>query len=316
MNILRDKQLYKSYITQHESIPVFNQPFWLDAVCGDKNWQVVLITDNNEIVAAMPYYIKKKYIFEIITTPKHTQRFSPCIKYPQKIKTYSHKVDFENKVMTALLSAFPKEIYFQSTFHFDYQNALPFYWSGYKVNYRHTYVIDDISSPEEVFNGFSNNRKRVIRRAKKNITVKDDLTPERFYKLHQESLKQKKSNISYSFVHFKKIYNACKENECGKIFHAIDDDMNLHAALYIIWDNKAAYHLIPVVNPNFYKSQAISLLVFNAIEYLQDKTSSYDFEGSMMINIEKAYREYGALPKPFFNIEKSKSRLIKRAFCL
>lgn len=316
MEIIRDKQQYASYIKTHKNLPIFNKPYWLDAVCGEKNWHVILVSDANKIVAAIPYYIKKKYIFEIATIPKHTQRFSPCITYPEKIKTYSHKIDFENKVMAILLAAYPDKIYFQSNFHFDYENALPFYWSGYKVNYRHTYVIDDISSPEEVFKGFSNNRKRVIKKARKTITVKDNLREDEFYSFHKESLEQKGSIISYSLEHFRNIYNVCKKNKCGKIFYALDDSLNLHAALFIVWDHKAAYHLIPVVNPKFYKSQAVSLLVFNAIEFLRDKTLSYDFEGSMTINVEKAYREYGALPRPFFNISKSSSKLIKRILCV
>ena len=316
MEIIRDKQQYASYIKQHNDLPIFNQPFWLDAVCGQNNWQVILIADNNEIVAAIPYFLKRKYIFKIITMPKHTQRFSPCIKYPKKLKTYSHKVDYENKIISVLLAALPNKIYAQLSFHFDYENILPFLWSGTRVNYRHTYIIDDISKPEKVFKEFSNNRRRVINKAKKTITIKDGLAAEEFYIFHKESLKKKNSSISYSLEHFKKIHNACKLNKCGKIFHAVDSEMNIHAALFVIWDHKAAYHLIPVVNPKLYKSQAISLIVFHAISFLRDKTTSYDFEGSMMKNVEKAYREYGALPKPYFNISTSKSKLIKKLLCI
>lgn len=314
MEIVRDKKQYAYYIKTQNCLPIFNQPFWLDAVCGENNWEVILVADNKEVVAATPYFLKKKYIFEIITMPKHTQRFSPCISYPEKLKTYSHKVDYENEIISLLLSALPEKIYSQLSFHFDYNNMLPLLWSGARVNYRHTYVIDDISMPEKVFKEFSNNRRRVVNKAKKTITIKDDLTPENFYFFHKESLEKKNSTISYSLEHFKRIYNACMLNKCGRIFHAIDSEMKSHAALFVIWDNKAAYHLIPVVNPSLYKSQSISLLAFHAIDFLKNKTKSYDFEGSMMKGVEKAYREYGALPQAYFNISTSKYKLVKRLF--
>jgi hypothetical protein len=315
MEIVKDKKLYASYIQQYNQLPIFNQPFWLDAVCGKDNWNVILIIDNKQIVAALPYFVKKKYMFEIITMPKHTQRFSPCLKYSDKLKTYNHKIDFENKIMAMLLSALPSKIYSQISLHFDYNNILPLLWSGYKLKYRHTYVIDNITSIDEVFYRFSKNRKRSVRKAKKNVFIKDDLDAEKFYSFHQRSLEKKSNKISYSINHFEKIYNACRINKCGKTFYAIDKDKNMHAALFIIWDKQAAYHLIPVVNPDFYKSQSISLLVYHAIEFLKDKTKTYDFEGSMMMNVEKAYREYGALPKSYFNISTSKFRLSKILFC-
>jgi lipid II:glycine glycyltransferase (peptidoglycan interpeptide bridge formation enzyme) len=316
MEVIRDKQQYASYIESRFDVPIFNKPFWLDAVCGKNNWHVVIVIQNDEIIAAIPYYTKKKFLFEIITTPKHTQRFSPCITYPKKIKTYSHKIDFENKLLKVLLDAFPKKFFFQKSFHFDYENILPLLWASYWVRYRHTYVIDDISSTGQVFKNFSNNRRRVIKRAQKSLTIKDNLKANAFYNFHLTSLQQRDKVISYSAEHFKEIYNACEKNKCGKIFSAVDVDGNLHAALFFIWDNGAAYHLVPIVSPKFYKSQAISLLVFHAIKFLKYKTKSYDFEGSMLPNVEKAYREYGALPKKYYHISTSNCFLIKHLLCL
>jgi hypothetical protein len=316
MDIIRDKQKYASYIRECKGLPIFNEVFWLDAVCGKNNWHVVLVADNGDIVAAIPYYIKRKYLFNIVTVPKHTQRFSPCIRYPKKLKTYSHKIDFENKVIEVLLGALPNNIYTQTSIHFDYKNVLPLYWSGFRVSYMHTYVIRDISSPEKVFDDFSNNRKRGVKKASKSIVVKNNMEAGEFYVFHKESLHAKGDVISYSREHFIRLYNACKKNMCGEIFYALDDSMNIHAALFVVWDDYAGYHLVPVVNPKYYKSQAVSLIVYKVIEFLQGKTLSYDFEGSMLVNIEKAYREYGARPQAYFNIRKSNSKLVKHALRL
>lgn len=213
--------------------------------------------------------------------------------------------------MLALLSAFPRNIYFQYRFHFDYKNVLPLCWTGYRVAYNHTYVIDDISNPDNAFVGFSNNRKRDIKKAEKICTVREDLPVEDFYYYHKKCLARKNSVISYSLSHIKQIYGACRDNECIKIIYAVDFGGSIHAALLVVWDTQAAYHLIPIVNPEFYKSQAMSLLVSYAIKFLSGKTTAYDFEGSMTINIEKAYRDYGALPKGFFGISTSKYKIVK-----
>ena len=64
-------------------------------------------------------------------------------------------------------------------------------------------------------------------------------------------------------------------------------------------------------NPFFRNSQAISLLMWDAIQFTHKEKKSFDFEGSMIEPIERFFRSFGSSPKNYFQIKKSNSLLFK-----
>ena len=51
-----NKSDYNTFCNQHD-LPIFYQPWWLDAV--SKNWDVVVYKKSNQIFGVFPYEIKK-----------------------------------------------------------------------------------------------------------------------------------------------------------------------------------------------------------------------------------------------------------------
>ena len=58
---MNTKKKYRKFCKTQSSIPIFSKDWWLDAVCGEDNWDVVLVEKGEEISASMPYYLKRKY---------------------------------------------------------------------------------------------------------------------------------------------------------------------------------------------------------------------------------------------------------------
>jgi len=87
--------------------------------------------------------------------------------------------------------------------------------------------------------------------------------------------------------------------------------MNLHAALFIVWDENCAYNLISTINPKFRSSGASSLVFWEAIKHMSTKSKLFDFEGSMDKNIEESFREFGSTQIPYFRIRKFNSVCFK-----
>ena len=56
-----DKETYRSLCKIEPTIPIFSRDWWLDAVCGKDNWDVALVGKGGMIVAAMPYYMQKRF---------------------------------------------------------------------------------------------------------------------------------------------------------------------------------------------------------------------------------------------------------------
>jgi len=40
---LIDKELYREFCKVEDNIPIFSKDWWMDAVCGEDKWDVILI---------------------------------------------------------------------------------------------------------------------------------------------------------------------------------------------------------------------------------------------------------------------------------
>jgi hypothetical protein len=304
---MTNKQKYQNFCQEEFNIPIFSQPFWLDAVCGEENWDAILYEKRGVIIASMPYYIRKRYGISYITQPKFTQTLGPWIKYPKDM-TYGKKLSFEKEVMNALIEQLEKlsVVFFQQSFNFKITNWLPFYWKGYSQTTNYTYRIEDISDVEKSFEHFHGSIKNNIRKSlKQGLTISFDLPAKDFYKLHKNSLQKKGKLLSFSFDLFSRIYETVYKNNCGRVIYATDQENNLHCAKLFIYDRNSAYYLISILDPDYRKSMSQTLLIYEALKYFSDKTKSFDFEGSMIESVEASNMKFGAVQTPYFRITKT-----------
>lgn len=287
-------------------VPVFSQPWWLDAVCIDGYWDVVLYEKNGEVIGALPYYVKKRFGLSYITQPQFTQNNGVLIKYPENQK-YEKKLSLEKEVMTALIAEIEKlpVVFYQQSFHCGITNWLPFYWKGYKQTTSYTYRINDILDIKVVLDNFEHSKRKNIRKSTKEVDVKFDLGAEGFYNNHVMSLKKQNAVIGYSLDLFKRIYKAAYNNNKGKVLVCRDKNDNIHAALFVIWDDQCAYDLISTIDPDFRNSGAASLAVYEIIKYVSEFVEIFDFEGSMIEGVEGSFRKFGAVQTPYFCINKT-----------
>lgn len=143
------------------------------------------------------------------------------------------------------------------------------------------------------------------------MKLKYDLSAYDFYNNHKMTLEKQGEKISYSFDVFEKIYNACYERNSGKTFYTVDEIGNIHCALFIVWDDLSAYDLISTIDPDYRNIGAASLVVLEAIKYVSKYTKKFDFEGSMIENVENSFRKFGAVQTPYFCIYKDKSKMFR-----
>lgn len=301
------KEKYIQLCKTEDSIPVFLRPFWLDTVCGEEQWDVILYEKNTRIIAALPYYIENKFGLRYITQPPFTQISGPWIKYPHKIKQYK-KLSLEKEVMNHFIVQLEKLpiCFYQQKFSYKITNWLPFFWRGYKQTTRYTYIIEDIKDLDTVYKNFHSSKKRNIKQAlKHDLQIGFDLPAREFYENHRYTLKKKGKIISYPYNLFERIYNAAYLNNSGKVIYAKGKNGELHSALFVIWDLNSAYNLISTIDPDHVSSRSSTLLVSEIICFLSDKTKSYDFEGSMDQFIEYSYSKFGTIQTPYFSLWKT-----------
>lgn len=314
-----NKERYILFCQENKKVPLFMQAWWMDAVCNYKNWDVLFYEKNNIIIAVWVYHFVKKFGLKLIIQPQLTQTNGIWIDYPDYLSN-NEIVTFDKVVMTDLLNQFKNEkfSYYDQNFHYSIKNWLPFYWRDFKQTTRYTYQITDISNPMQCYKKFRLSKRTHINKAKKTLHLKTnfELSGQDFYKHIKQNLSSLGKKVNYSNELFMRIYNTSVSRNQGCIISAFDENNNLHAALFIVWDQNSAYDLISTINPTYKSSGASSLVVMEAIKAMSDKTQIFDFEGSMNENIENSFRQFGSIQVPYFRIIKQKSLFLELIFRL
>lgn len=313
---MTNKEKY-SIFCKNESVyvPIFSQPWWLDAACGEENWDVYVVEKGGSFVAAMPYYLENRNGYKIITKAKNTQNNGIIICYPPNQK-YAAKLAYEEKIINEVIEFIENMGIdkYEQQYHYSFDNWLPFFWNYYKAMTRYTYVIEDTTDMEVVKKNYTTNIRKNLKKAQRCVHIrKEELSIEQFYEINKMSFDRQGKEIPYSLEFVQNIYKACKLNDAVKILSAEDDQQNIHSVAMIVWDKESVYYLLNGTNPEYKSSQANCLLIHESIKCASKLGKKFDFEGSVIKPIEKAFREYGGVRKPYFRIYKIFNEELRRA---
>jgi lipid II:glycine glycyltransferase (peptidoglycan interpeptide bridge formation enzyme) len=300
---------YRKFSKKENDIPLFSQPWWLDTVCGPDNWSVALVEKGGNIFASMPYYIEKKYGQTIIKHPKLTQTLGIYFKYPKKQKYYK-KLSFEKEMIHKLIEQLPKFDKFSKSFNYNTTNLLPFYWKGFTLQVNYTYTIENITL-EELEKGFETDIRRRRRKAEElGVKVYEGSDIEKFYELNQMTFIRQKASIPYSFDFVEKLYTLTREKDASKIFFAKYKG-EVIAAAFLVFDKSNLYYIMGGIDPDKRDLGGMDMVQYESIKFALKSNRVFDFEGSMIESIEKYVRSFGAIQKPYYQVTKINSKVLK-----
>jgi len=306
---MTNKDKYIEFCKNKDDIPVFSQPWWLDVVSEANEWNVAVVEKGGNIFATMPYYLEKKYGKIVIKNPKLTQTLGIYFNYPKNQKYYK-KLSFEKEMIGTLIEQLPLFSKFSKSFHFKYQNILPFYWLGFESKINYTYTIENISI-EELEKKFETDIRRRRRKALNlGIEVYESDDIETFYELNKKTFIRQEVSIPYSFEFVKRVYSTVSENSAGKMLFAKYEDRVI-AAIFLVYDNQSVYYIMGGIDPEKRDLGAMDLLQYESIKFALNSKRAYDFEGSMIESIEKYFRSFGSMQKAYFQVTKTPSKILK-----
>ncbi len=297
---MTDKEKYIQHCETETSIPLFSMPWWLDAVCGRDNWDVIVHEKGGRVIASWPFVMRSKFGFNAITCPKMTQKLGIWLA-PSEAK-YAKQLGRQKDIVQSLVKKLPKHSVLVQSFHHTFENWLPLFWSGFESVTKYTYVISDLSNLDAVWSDTQANIRTDIRKAEKSLTIRDDLPVEEFYRVACLTYSRQQKEMTYSLDFLKRIIDAAVSQNAGKTLFAVDEEGRTHAVLFLVWDKATAYYLIGGADPELRNSGAGSLNVWEAIKFASTVSESFDFEGSMVESIERFFRNFGARQQPYFRI--------------
>ena len=94
------------------------------------------------------------------------------------------------------------------------------------------------------------------------------------------------------------------EHSARKLLCAVDEQGRVHAAAYFVYDENTCYYLIGGGDPELRNSGAASLLLWEGIRFASTVSRSFDFEGSMIEDIERFFRAFGGTPQVYYRVSR------------
>ena len=306
----KNRQLYTLFCEQ-EQLPIFFQPWWLDVTVGATNWDVALHFDKqNEIIAVLPFVVKKKLGFPLLSHPKLTPHLGPWIKpNPDQLKS-SRKFDQEIKYYKSLIQQLPNTFYTNFNCLPTVANALPFYWSGYDVSTLYTYQLSLELSVQQLYTQLKGSVRTEIKSAAGHLQWRQVENLNEIWHLQELTYMNQGVEHPFDLNFFKKVDEAVVQQADRLLVGLKNKSGDWVAFSYFLIDGQTAYLLLTGRASKIDKGNAISYLLWESIKYLKEKVTVLDFEGSMNQGIEKRYRSFGGKQIPYFKLSKSKNKLI------
>lgn len=304
-----NKEKYRALCQTDDSIPVFLKDWWLDAVCGDQYWDVAIVEEGNSIKAAYPYRKSTRMGLTMLNMPALTSGWGPWVKYPSDQK-YASRLSYEHQITSELIEQLPAFDYFNHRFRYDTVNGLPFFWKGFSLTTRYTYVIEDLTNLTSVWDNLNSSARSQIRKAEKVVSIVETEDVSELYRFSELIFKRQDNRIPYTFEFLKRLDAACAQHQSRKILIAKDPDGRIHAALYLTWDKQSAYYLAGGIDPEA-SGGVFSLLMWKAIEHASKVTQKFNFEGSMIEPVERFFRSFGPKQLAYLQVQKINSSLLR-----
>ena len=304
---MTDKERYRELCTFEPSIPIYSRDWWLDCVCGDNKWDVLLYYSDicsGEIEAAFPFYIPYK---KGITMPAFSQTLGIWFNPVFEKENYSKNLLRKQDICEQLISLLPVHTYFIQNFHHSFTDWLPFYWKGFRQTTRYSYILPDVRNITEIEKNRSYDIRQNIKKAqaKYNIKINTHISADLFLEIYAKTF-ERQGEQSYQPEILRRLIEAAYSRNQGDTWGAFDEAGQLHAVVFVAWQENCAYYIAGGSDSTGRKSGAHLLVLSEAIRAVSNISTSFDFEGSMIQGVERVFRSFGAIQKPYFTISKGR----------
>ena len=284
---------------------VFNSPAWLSIYGG--GLKVYGIFDKGDtLIGIFNLYFDRVKGFSHLKNPPYSPTISLVFKNPSSNIAKKHSFDKSiYKLIVDFVNGLGKTI---NTFTLPTtcNDMQPFIWNKYKVipNYTYRFNLAGLTA-DEVFAKFSPERRNDIKKAVKD-EVECKLTHDYSIvkEMVQHTFDRKEKSLNGDLIDQILSKFANESNSFSFVSYLNSKPI---AASFIIYDQHMAYYLLGGYDPSNKHQGAGALAVQNAINHtLGLGIPVFDFEGSMLPEVEKYFRAFGGEMKTMYTINKAK----------
>lgn len=271
--------LKKAYqkLCDYTYLPVYWQPWWLEAASGGK-WDVAIVEKENQVVGAWPYYAWRKYGLRVLGAPTLTPRLGPWL-------AEGFFLEGQKRIIRELLSQMPTHDLLEQKCQWVGKEA--FKYLKLKAVPASSYYI-----PADAASGFSSATRRQVKKAECLLTLTKG-SGQDLYTLICQSFARNGRRVPYSLSVLERLVAASDERGCGRVTIAQQGNKPV-AGIWLVWDTQRMYYMAGGLDARYKTTGGMSLLIARAIHRAQTAGLVFDFEGGASPKLGKFFRGFGA----------------------
>ena len=281
---------------------IFNTSKWLATF--DNILIYGIYDEGGNLIGGFHLYREKKFGITVYRNPPFTPLIGPFIKNEAK---NAAKIANKNREILLLIADYLdkfKHSIISVSLGRNIIDTLPFIWKKYKAIAGYTYIIDLSYSIEELYKSISPEKRNDINRAKRdNAVIKRIFEFNIVKSLVLKTFSRQEKNINEKYLD-KILFEFANENNSFAFATYIEGKPV--ASVFCIFDTTTAYYLLGGYDHENKHRGAGVIAMWEAIKHSKNIGLKYfDFEGSMVPQIERYFRNFGGNLTPYFRMAKA-----------
>jgi hypothetical protein len=287
-----DKNKWDACIQESGQVLLYGYSWYLDLLTPE--WCALVQDDYSSV---MPLPMRKKMGIHYVYQPF----------YLQQLGIFS-KEEISLKILNDFLDKIPLKIKYIDT---NLNISNPIVGLNHKLIKRTNYELDLRRKAEDIFQNYSSNTTRNIKKSKSLISIEENISAKELIRLKKENTLPSRSTRFYDWmINF--VEQLLIRNH-GKIIGAKVEGKLVAAALFGI-DKSRIYYLIPVSNHEGKELRAMFAIIDFVIGSYSGSGKVLDFEGSDIAGIARFFEGFGAKPVYYYKLKINRLPFLLRIF--
>jgi len=266
---------------------IYAYSWYLDIVAD--NWDV-LVLDDYEAVMPLPFFrLKRSFFIRKLAQPNFCQQlgvFSNCKLSDDVVRQF-----------VVRFSEFKLKTYNFNSYYKLNNSSL-----NYKVAEKVNYELNLRNSYSAIKKGYSKSLLRNLKKANKvDLVISSDISILQFILMKENNKKHKIKKEQYKIM--KRLIKELIQRKKGNLYGVFLEN-KLIASAYFIEENNRFTHLFSATTSTGKEFSAISFLFDNIVENNATENMIFDFEGSMIPNVARFFKSFGAQKINYYSLEK------------
>lgn len=281
---------------------VFNSPHWLALYRGLELYGIYNL--NKELIGAFNLFKAAKLGLNYYITPPYSP--SNGLFFINPAQNTPNRNTFEKSVHEALSNFFSQlhAPLFITAFPTGFTDMQPYFWNKFKVVPNYTYCLSLQPSEETLFNELTGEKRKSIRKAEKDgVEIRRCEDYKEVKELVLKTFNRKDKTVSQDFLNKILFEFATAKNS----FAFVASYQNkLSACTFCVFDGNTSYYLFGGYDDtNKHHGAGVSCMWHSILFAKKAGINTFDFEGSMLPEVERYFREFGGQLTPYYTLQKA-----------